>query len=161
MEGWSARSCSQVSFESHEELLEEGGTVYRALGVPPGNTPSKAAKFLVVRFGLYDLLYRPVTAISTGEIRKTHDCDGEVKCLAMHAGYLVYATGSAFGAGSTVCVHEVDGSQQSAHKKVHEFQVEDANVTCNAAATRARASRRTAHGSVASVGRAVASVEHA
>ena len=69
-EGWSARSVSQVSFESHEALLDEGGTVYRALGVPPGATPSRAAKFLIVRFGLHGLLYRPVTAISTGEIRK-------------------------------------------------------------------------------------------
>ena len=69
-DGWSARSVSQVSFESHEALLDEGGTVYRALGVPPGTTPSKAAKFLIVRFGLHGLLYRPVTAISTGEIRK-------------------------------------------------------------------------------------------
>ena len=44
--------------------------MYRALGQPPGTTPSKAAKFLIVRFGLHPLLYRPVTAISTGEIRK-------------------------------------------------------------------------------------------
>ena len=69
-DGWSARSTSHVSFESHEALLEEGGSVYRALGVPPGATPTKAAKFLLVRFGLHPLLYRPVTAISTGEIRK-------------------------------------------------------------------------------------------
>ena len=69
-EGWSARSSSHVSFESHEALLEEGGSVYRALGVPPGATPTKAAKFLLVRFGLHPLLYRPVTALSTGEIRK-------------------------------------------------------------------------------------------
>ena len=69
-EGWSARSSSYVSFESHEALLEEGGSVYRALGVPPGATPTKAAKFLLVRFGLHPLLYRPVTALSTGEIRK-------------------------------------------------------------------------------------------
>ena len=69
-DGWTPRSASSVSFESHEALLEEGGSVYHALGMPPGTTPSKAAKFLIVRFGLYQLLYRPVTAISTGEIRK-------------------------------------------------------------------------------------------
>ena len=69
-DGWSRRSASQVSFESHESLLTEGGTVYRALGIPPGATPSKAAKYLILRFGLHPLLYRPVTAISTGEIRK-------------------------------------------------------------------------------------------
>ena len=69
-EGWSARSVSHVSFESHEALLDEGGSVYRALGVPPGATPNKAAQFLIVRFGLHGLLYRQVSAISTGEIRK-------------------------------------------------------------------------------------------
>jgi molybdate transport system ATP-binding protein len=69
-DGWSARSASQVSFESHQQLLDEGGTVYRALGMPPGSTPSKAAKFLIVRFGLHGLLYRPVATLSTGEIRK-------------------------------------------------------------------------------------------
>jgi molybdate transport system ATP-binding protein len=69
-DAWSAKSAQQVSFESHETLLDEGGTVYRALGVPPGSTPTKACKFLIVRFGLYQILYRPVTAISTGEIRK-------------------------------------------------------------------------------------------
>lgn len=69
-DGWSSRSSSIVSFESHEALLEQGGSVYRALGIPPGTTPSKAAKFLLVRFGLHPLLYRPVNAISTGEIRK-------------------------------------------------------------------------------------------
>jgi molybdate transport system ATP-binding protein len=62
---WRARSVSQVSFESHEALVAEGGTVFHAVG-----HMSAAAKFLIVRFGLYRLLYRPVDAISTGEIRK-------------------------------------------------------------------------------------------
>ena len=69
-DGWNVRSASVVSFESHEDLLAEGGSVYRALGAPPGATPTKACKFLIVRFGLHPLLYRPVSAISTGEIRK-------------------------------------------------------------------------------------------
>ena len=69
-EGWSTHSASMVSFESHEALLAEGGSVYRCLGMPPGATPSKACKFLIVRFGLHPLLYRPVSALSTGEIRK-------------------------------------------------------------------------------------------
>lgn len=58
---------AHVSFESHEELLKEGGTAYKAIA--QGNL-SKAAQFLVVRFGLYPLLYRPVDTLSTGEIRK-------------------------------------------------------------------------------------------
>ena len=66
--GWSPAATSSVSFESHEELLEEGGSVYQALCTRAHL--SKAAKFLIVRFGLYQLLYRPITAISTGEIRK-------------------------------------------------------------------------------------------
>ena len=57
-----------MSFESHQELLASGGTVYRALSY--GGTLSAATKFLVVRFGLHPLLYRPVRSISTGEIRK-------------------------------------------------------------------------------------------
>ena len=65
---WSAQAVSQVSFESHERLLDEGGTVYQALCTRAHL--SAAAKFLIVRFGLYHLLYRPVSAISTGEIRK-------------------------------------------------------------------------------------------
>ena len=57
--------CGRVSFESHQELLANGGTVYKALG-----HLNAATKFLVVRFGLHPLLYRPVRSISTGEIRK-------------------------------------------------------------------------------------------
>jgi len=58
---------SHVSFESHEDLLAEGGTAYKAIA--DGNL-SKAAQFLVVRFGLFPLLYRDVNTLSTGEIRK-------------------------------------------------------------------------------------------
>ena len=57
--------CGHVSFESHQQLLANGGTVYKALG-----HLSAATKFLVVRFGLHPLLYRPVRSLSTGEIRK-------------------------------------------------------------------------------------------
>jgi molybdate transport system ATP-binding protein len=73
---------AHVSFESHQQLLLEsssattttspqhGGskTTYAALS--PGGHFSKAAEFLVVRFGLFPLLYRDVTTLSTGEIRK-------------------------------------------------------------------------------------------
>ena len=67
-EGWTPKSVSLVSFESHEALLAEGGTVYQALSTR--SHLSAAAKFLIVRFGLYNLLYRPVATLSTGEIRK-------------------------------------------------------------------------------------------
>ena len=67
-ERWNERSASLVSFESHQELLSNGGSVYASLS--RGGTLSAAARFLVVRFGLHPLLYRPVGAISTGEIRK-------------------------------------------------------------------------------------------
>jgi molybdate transport system ATP-binding protein len=59
---------ARVSFESHQELLAKGGTVYKALGY--AGSLSAAAKYLAVRFGLHPLLYRPVRSISTGEIRK-------------------------------------------------------------------------------------------
>ncbi|KAL1498778.1 hypothetical protein AB1Y20_014085 [Prymnesium parvum] len=65
---WHERSASLVSFESHQSLLASGGSVYASLS--RGGTLSAAARFLVVRFGLHPLLYRPVTALSTGEIRK-------------------------------------------------------------------------------------------
>jgi len=58
-----------VSFESHWELLEEGGTTYRAIS-GGSNVLNKAAKFLIVRFGMYPLLNREVQTLSTGEIRK-------------------------------------------------------------------------------------------
>eukprot|EP00613_Pedinella_sp_CCMP2098_P021672 CAMPEP_0171693024 /NCGR_PEP_ID=MMETSP0991-20121206/6407_1 /TAXON_ID=483369 /ORGANISM="non described non described, Strain CCMP2098" /LENGTH=732 /DNA_ID=CAMNT_0012281403 /DNA_START=126 /DNA_END=2324 /DNA_ORIENTATION=+ len=71
---WNERQCAVVSFESHAALLAEaskgpGGTmtVNRALRGPPLDD---ATKYLVVRFGLRPLLYRPVTSLSTGEIRK-------------------------------------------------------------------------------------------
>ncbi|EOD07520.1 ABC transporter [Emiliania huxleyi CCMP1516] len=64
-DGWGARSASRVSFDAHQRLLADGGSVYRALG-----HLGPAARYLVVRFGLHPLLYRPVRAISTGEIRK-------------------------------------------------------------------------------------------
>ena len=68
--GWTSRQTSTVSFASHEALLLQGGSVYRCLVGPPGAPASKAAQYLVVRFGLHPLLHRPVTALSTGEIRK-------------------------------------------------------------------------------------------
>ncbi len=56
---------ARVSFDAHQRLLAEGGSVYRALG-----HLGPAARYLVVRFGLHPLLFRPVRSISTGEIRK-------------------------------------------------------------------------------------------
>ena len=62
-------SVGRVSFESHQALLAKGGSTYSAL-TPMGGLLSKAAQFLVVRFGLYSLLNRDVHTLSTGEIRK-------------------------------------------------------------------------------------------
>jgi len=63
-------SVATVSFESHERLLQQGEmSVYQAL-TPDGGVLSKAAQFLVVRFGLYSFLTRLVHTLSTGEIRK-------------------------------------------------------------------------------------------
>mmetsp|Transcript_6957 Transcript_6957/g.10571 ORF Transcript_6957/g.10571 Transcript_6957/m.10571 type:complete len:542 (-) Transcript_6957:7-1632(-) len=66
---FSQSSIALVSFESHWKLLEEGGTTYRAIS-GGSNVLNNAAKFLVVRFGLYPLLHREVHTLSTGEIRK-------------------------------------------------------------------------------------------
>lgn len=62
-------SVASVSFESHEELLARGGSTHAAL-TPFGGLLSKAAQFLVVRFGLFPLLHRDISTLSTGEIRK-------------------------------------------------------------------------------------------
>ena len=62
-------SVARVSFESHEDLLARGGSTYTAL-TPFGGLLSKAAQFLVVRFGLFPLLHRDIATLSTGEIRK-------------------------------------------------------------------------------------------
>ncbi|OEU11121.1 P-loop containing nucleoside triphosphate hydrolase protein [Fragilariopsis cylindrus CCMP1102] len=75
---------AHVSFDSHRQLLEERDddsnnnsnnssiTAFKAIA-KVGNAPgklNKAAQFLVIRFGLYPLLHRQVTTLSTGEIRK-------------------------------------------------------------------------------------------
>ena len=65
---WHSRAVAHVSFSSHQELLQEGGTASKAIS--EGGNLSKAAQFLVVRFGLFPLLQRDVTTLSTGEIRK-------------------------------------------------------------------------------------------
>ena len=65
---WHSRAVAHVSFSSHQELLREGGTASKAIS--EGGNLSKAAQFLVVRFGLFPLLQRDVTTLSTGEIRK-------------------------------------------------------------------------------------------
>ncbi|KAH8062944.1 ATPase [Aureococcus anophagefferens] len=57
---------ARVSFEAHGALVDEGLTVYEACG----KLQTKASKYLVVRFGLHPLLWRPVGSVSTGEIRK-------------------------------------------------------------------------------------------
>ena len=61
------RSIQHVSMQSHQELLQAGGTVYKALS--QGNL-NKAAQFLVVRFGLFPLLHQDVRTLSNGQIKK-------------------------------------------------------------------------------------------
>ncbi|KAK7253239.1 ABC transporter [Aureococcus anophagefferens] len=61
-----APRSARVSFEAHGALVDEGLTVYEACG----KLQTKASKYLVVRFGLHPLLWRPVGSVSTGEIRK-------------------------------------------------------------------------------------------
>jgi molybdate transport system ATP-binding protein len=65
---YSSSSIAHVSFESHEEMLRRGGSVSKAIA--DGGNLTKAAQFLVVRFGLFPLLHRDVRTLSTGEIRK-------------------------------------------------------------------------------------------
>ena len=65
---WHSRVISHVSFASHQQLVEEGGTASKAIS--QGGNLNKAAQFLVVRFSLYPLLQRDVSTLSTGEIRK-------------------------------------------------------------------------------------------
>jgi len=61
------QAIQYVSFESHQELLRQGGTVYTALTKGMLN---RAAQFLVVRFGLYPLLHQHVNTLSNGQIKK-------------------------------------------------------------------------------------------
>ena len=62
-------AVAHVSFQSHQKLLEaEELTVTHAIG--NGTNLTKAAQFLVVRFGMFHLLHRQVRTLSTGEIRK-------------------------------------------------------------------------------------------
>jgi molybdate transport system ATP-binding protein len=61
-------SMQHVSFESHQALLQHGGSVSKALA-HYGNL-NKAAQFLVVRFGLYPLLHQDVRTLSNGQIKK-------------------------------------------------------------------------------------------
>jgi molybdate transport system ATP-binding protein len=65
---WHSRAISHVSFASHQQLVQEGGTASKAIS--QGGNLTKAAQFLVVRFSLYHLLQRDVSTLSTGEIRK-------------------------------------------------------------------------------------------
>jgi molybdate transport system ATP-binding protein len=65
---WHSRAISHVSFASHQQLVQEGGTASKAIS--QGGNLTKAAQFLVVRFSLYHLLQRDVATLSTGEIRK-------------------------------------------------------------------------------------------
>lgn len=60
-----------VSFESHLQTLQDNPhlTVHDSITGGAGNL-SKAAQYLVVRFGLFPLLHRTVSTLSTGEIRK-------------------------------------------------------------------------------------------
>ncbi|KAI2499638.1 ABC transporter [Fragilaria crotonensis] len=73
-------AIAHVSFQSHEQLLRQQktdpdnpdstslSTAWQVIS--GGGNLSKAAQFLVVRFGLFPLLHRNVSTLSTGEIRK-------------------------------------------------------------------------------------------
>ena len=65
-------SLSSVSFESHSDILldESTTTVYRALIPGGGNRLSDTAKFLSVRLGMFPLLNRHVSTLSTGQVRR-------------------------------------------------------------------------------------------
>jgi molybdate transport system ATP-binding protein len=71
---WHGQAVAHVSFESHEELValrdEHGHPITVQKAITQGGTLNKAAKFLIVRFGLFPMLHRHVTTLSTGEIRK-------------------------------------------------------------------------------------------
>lgn len=72
-------TVAHVSFDSHRKLLEDRDkksgdsvTAFKAIA-SVGNAPGRlnpAARFLVIRFGLYPLMHRTVDTLSTGEIRK-------------------------------------------------------------------------------------------
>jgi len=72
-------TVAHVSFDSHRKLLEDideksgdSVTVFKAIA-SVGNAPGRlnpAARFLVIRFGLYPMMHRTVDTLSTGEIRK-------------------------------------------------------------------------------------------
>ena len=73
-EDWKIPDNSEVafvSFESHLKMMREQPhlTVHDSITGGTGNL-SKAAQYLVVRFGLKSLLHRTVSTMSTGEIRK-------------------------------------------------------------------------------------------
>ena len=73
---WHGQAMAHVSFESHEALLaqrddkDEDRPLSVQKAIASGGTLSKAAQFLVVRFGMFPLLRRDVDSLSTGEIRK-------------------------------------------------------------------------------------------
>ncbi|CAB9514437.1 Putative molybdenum transport ATP-binding protein ModF [Seminavis robusta] len=66
------RKIAQVSFDSHLQVLQDHPhrTVHDCITGGSGNL-SKAAQYLVVRFGLKPLLGRTLSTLSTGEIRKS------------------------------------------------------------------------------------------
>jgi len=72
---WHGQAMGHVSFESHEALLnqidDKTGKPFTVRKAISSGTLSKAAQFLIVRFGMFPLLTRCVTTLSTGEIRKT------------------------------------------------------------------------------------------
>jgi len=72
-----AAAAAIVSFDSHRKLLQERDdktgevvTAFKAIATSGHAKLNPAARFLVIRFGLYPLLHRPVDTLSTGEIRK-------------------------------------------------------------------------------------------
>ena len=75
----STYTVAHVSFDSHRRLLEERDektgeamTAFKAIA-SAGHAPGRlnpAARFLVIRFGIFPMLHRTVDTLSTGEIRK-------------------------------------------------------------------------------------------
>jgi molybdate transport system ATP-binding protein len=61
-----------VSFRSHVDMLRDDPhrSVHNVITDGAGNL-SRAAQYMVVRFGLFPLLYRTLSTLSTGEVRKT------------------------------------------------------------------------------------------
>jgi molybdate transport system ATP-binding protein len=67
---WHSRAVTHVTFRSHQDVLQTSAHLTSYKVIAEGGQVSKAAQFLIVRFGLYPLLHREISTLSTGEIRK-------------------------------------------------------------------------------------------